>query len=75
MYRIEFNNNNNKSLYTVIYTYGHLSLPLCQSSNYQDCVDYVNKQPKDNKVFNEEESQQALTSCLTQMYKNRNNGK
>ena len=74
MYKIEFNNNN-KSLYTVIYTYGHLSMPLCQSSNYQDCVDYVNKQPKDNKVFNEEESQQSLTNCLTQMYKNRNNGK
>ena len=74
MYRIEFNNNN-KSLYTVIYTYGNLSLPLCQSSNYQDCVDYVNKLPKDNKVFNEEEAQQSLTNCLTKMYKNRNNGK
>jgi len=26
-------------------------------------------------VFNEEEAQQSLTNCLTQMYKNRNNGK
>ena len=74
MYRIEFNNNN-KSLYTVIYTYGNLSLPVCQSSNYQDCVDYVSKQPQEPEDYNEEESQQALTNCLTQMYKNRNNGK
>ena len=72
MYKIEFNN---KNIYTVVYTYGNLSLPLCQSSNYQDCVDYVNKQPIETKVYNEEESKQALTNCLTQMYNNRNNGK
>ena len=75
MYSIKERNKNGSSLYTVVYSYGQLSLPVCQSGNYQDCVEYINKQPKDNKVFNEEESQQSLTNCLTQMYKNRNNGK
>ena len=75
MYSIKERNKNGSSLYTVVYTYGQLNIPLCQSGNYEDCVEYVNKQPKENKVFNKEESQQSLTNCLTQMYKNRNNGK
>tara|TARA_R110000824_G_scaffold146812_4_gene315923 strand:- start:2025 stop:2273 length:249 start_codon:yes stop_codon:yes gene_type:complete len=73
MYRIEEKIKNNKSLYTVIYSYGQLSLPICQSRNYQDCVDYINEQPKETKVYNEEESQQALNKCLSEMYKKNSN--
>jgi hypothetical protein len=75
MYSIKERNKNGSSLYTVVYSYGQLSLPVCQSRNYKDCVEYINKQPIETKVYNEEKSQQSLTSCLTQMYKNRNNGK
>jgi hypothetical protein len=73
MYRIEEKIKNNKSLYTVVYSYGQLSLPICQSRNYQDCVDYINEQPKETKVYNEEESQQALNKCLSEMYKKNSN--
>ena len=73
MYRIEEKIKNNKSLYTVVYSYGQLSLPICQSRNYQDCVDYINEQPKETKVYNEEESQRALQKCLSEMYKKNSN--
>jgi len=73
MYNIIEKNKQGKSLYTVVYTYGQLSLPVCQSPNYQDCVEYIDKQPKENKVYNEEESQQALNKCLSEMYKNNSN--
>ena len=69
------NKKNGNSLYTVVYSYGRLSLPLCQSKNYQDCVEYIKDQPKESKEYNEEESQQALSKCLSEIYKNRNNGK
>ena len=46
MYKIVEKNKNNKSLYTVVYSYGQLTLPVCQSRNYQDCIDYIDKQPK-----------------------------
>ena len=75
MYSIEEKNKQGKSLYTVVYTYGGLSLPLCQSPKYSDCIEYINKQPKENKVYNEEEAQQSLNKCLSDMYTNRNNGK
>ena len=73
MYNIIEKNKQGKSLYTVVYTYGQLSLPVCQSRSYQDCVDYINKQPKENKVYNKEEAQQALSKCLSEMYKNNSN--
>tara|TARA_R110002020_G_scaffold98585_1_gene234544 strand:- start:254 stop:481 length:228 start_codon:yes stop_codon:yes gene_type:complete len=73
MYNIIEKNKQGKSLYTVVYTYGQLSLPVCQSPNYQDCVEYIDKQPKENKVYNEEESQQALSKCLSEMYKKNSN--
>ena len=73
MYKIIEKNKQRKSLYTVVYSYGGLSLPVCQSRNYQDCVDYIDKQPKETKVYNEEESQQALNKCLSEMYKNNSN--
>ena len=73
MYKIEEKIKQGKSLYTVIYSYGQLSLPVCQSRNYQDCIDYIDKQPKETKVNNEEESQQALNKCLSEMYKKNSN--
>ena len=73
MYRIEEKIKNNKSLYTVVYSYGQLSLPVCQSRNYQDCVDYIDKQPKETKIYNEEESQQILNKCLNNLYKKNSN--
>ena len=73
MYNIIEKNKNGKSLYTVVYSYGQLSLPMCQSTDYQHCVDYINKQPIETKVYNEEESQQALNKCLSEMYKNNSN--
>ena len=75
MYKIEEKIKQGKSLYTVVYSYGQLTLPVCQSRNYQDCVDYIDKQPKETKVYNEEESKQTLNNCLSKMYNNRNNGK
>ena len=75
MYNIIEKNKNGKSLYTVVYSYGQLSLPMCQSTDYQHCVDYINKQPIETKVYNEEESKQTLNNCLSKMYNNRNNGK
>jgi len=73
MYRIESKIKHNKNLYTVVYSYGRLSLPVCQSRNYQDCVDYINEQPIETKVYDEEEAQQALNHCLSEMYKQNSN--
>jgi hypothetical protein len=73
MYKIVEKRKNNKSLYTVVYSYGQLTLPVCQFRNYQDCVNYINKQPKETKVYNEEKSQQALNKCLSEMYKKNSN--
>ena len=75
MYKIIEKNKQGKSLYTVVYSYGQLSLPMCQSRDYQHCVDYIDKQPKETKVYNENKSKKALQNCLSQMYNNRNNGK
>ena len=73
MYRIESKIKHNKNLYTVVYSYGGLSLPVCQSRNYQDCIDYINEQPQETKVYDEEKAQQALNHCLSEMYKKNNN--
>ncbi len=73
MYKIEEKIKQGKSLYTVVYSYGQLSLPVCQSRNYQDCVDYIDKQPKETKVYNKEEAQQALQKCLNNLYKKNKN--
>jgi len=75
MYKIIEKNKQGKSLYTVVYSYGQLSLPMCQSRDFQHCVDYIDKQPKENKVYNKDKSKKALNNCLSQMYNNRNNGK
>jgi hypothetical protein len=73
MYKIESKIKQRRSLYTVVYSYGQLTLPVCQSRNYQDCVDYIDKQPKETKIYNEEESQRALNKCLSEMYKKNSN--
>ena len=73
MYNIIEKNKNGKSLYTVVYSFGKISLPVCQSRNHQDCVEYINKQPKTDKVYNEEESQQKLNYCLSKMYERNSN--
>ncbi len=75
MYKIIEKNKQGKSLYTVVYSYGQLSLPMCQSRDYQHCVDYIDKQPKETKVYDEDNSKKALQNCLSQMYNSRNNGK
>ena len=73
MYNIIESKKNRRSLYTVVYSYGKLSIPLLQSREVEDCVEYINKQPKETKVYNEEEAQQALNNCLSEMYKNNSN--
>ena len=73
MYKIESKIKQRRSLYTVVYSYGQLTLPVCQSRNYQDCVDYIDKQPKETKIYNEEESQQTLNKCLSNLYKKNSN--
>ena len=73
MYNIIEKNKNGKSLYTVVYSYGQLTLPVCQSRNYQDCVDYISKQPKTKKVYNAEKSKQKLSYCLSKMYERNSN--
>ena len=73
MYNIIESKKNGKSLYTVIYSYGKLTIPLLQSREVEDCVEYINKQPIENNEYNEEEAQQALNSCLSEMYKKNSN--
>ena len=73
MYNIIESKNNSRSLYTVVYSYGKLALPLCQSRNHEYCVEYIKSQPQENNEYNEEEAQQALNSCLSEMYKNNSN--
>ena len=73
MYKIEEKIKQGKSLYTVVYSYGQLTLPVCQSRNYQDCIDYINKNPEENTVYVEEKAQQALQKCLSEMYKKNSN--
>jgi hypothetical protein len=75
MYNIIKSKKNGNSLYTVVYSYGKLALPLYQSKDHEECIEYIKNQPKETKEYNEEESQQALNKCLSEMYKNRNNGK
>ena len=73
MYNIIEKNKNGKSLYTVVYSYGQLTRPGGQSRNDQDGVDYINKQPKTDKVYNEEKSQQKINYCLSKMYERNSN--
>jgi len=73
MYNIIESKKNCRSLYTVVYSYGKLSIPLCQSREVEDCVEYIKNQPKETKVYNEEEAQQALNNCLSEMYKKNSN--
>ena len=73
MYNIIESKKNNRSLYTVIYSYGKLTIPLLQSREVEDCVEYINSQPQENNEYNEEEAQQALNSCLSEMYKKNSN--
>ena len=42
MYNIINKRKNNKTLYTVVYVTHHLSLPMCQSYDYNYCVSYIN---------------------------------
>ena len=64
-YEVIEKNKNGKNLYTVVYSFGQLSLPVCQSRKYQDCVDYISKQPKTNKVYNEEESRKSMEKAIS----------
>ena len=73
MYNIIESKKNGKSLYTVVYSYGKLALPLYQSRNHEYCVEYIKSQPQENNEYNEEEAQQALNSCLSEMYKKNSN--
>ena len=46
MYKIINKQKNNKTLYTVVFTtnvngWNQLQLPLCQSYDYNKCVDYI----------------------------------
>lgn len=75
MYKIIEKNKQGTSLYTVVYSHGGITLPMCKSRDYQHCVDYIDKQPKETKVYDENKSKKALQNCLSQMYNNRNNGK
>ena len=73
MYNIIESKKSGKSLYTVVYSYGNLAMPLCQSRNHEYCVEYIKSQPQENNEYNEEEAQQALNSCLSEMYKKNSN--
>ena len=42
MYKIINKQKNNKTLYTVVFVTHQLSLPLCQSYDYDKCVTYIN---------------------------------
>ena len=41
MYKIINKRKNNKTLYTVVFITHHLSLPMCQSYDYNKCVQYI----------------------------------
>ena len=42
MYDIIIKQKNNKTLYTVVFVTHQLSLPMCQSYDYDKCVEYIN---------------------------------
>ena len=42
MYKIINKQKNNKTLYTVVYIDHGLSLPMCQSYDYDKCINYIN---------------------------------
>ena len=42
MYKIINKQKNNKTLYTVVFVTHQLSLPMCQSYDYDKCVTYIN---------------------------------
>ena len=49
MYNIITKQKNNKTLYTVVFVTHQLSLPFCQSYDYNKCVDYItNKELESN---------------------------
>ena len=49
MYNIITKQKNNKTLYTVVFVTHQLSLPMCQSYDYDKCVDYItNKELESN---------------------------
>ena len=75
MYEIVTTTKQNKSLYTVVYEYGGLNLPLMQSRNQKDCINYILSQTEEVKEYDKIEAKQALKICLSEMYNNRNNGK
>ena len=72
-YEIIEKNKSDKSIYTVVYSYGQLTLPVYKSTSYEDCLDFIDKKPKETKVYNEEESKQSLRKCLSEMYKKNSN--
>ena len=41
MYKIINKRKNNKTLYTVVFITHSLSLPMCQSYDYDKCVQYI----------------------------------
>ena len=52
MYNIIRKQNNNKTLYTVVFVTHHLSLPMYQSYDYIKCYEYINdKMSCDNKSW------------------------
>ena len=75
MYEIVTTKKQNKSLYTVVYGYGGLNLPLMQSRNQKDCINYILSQTEEMKEYDKIEAKQALKICLSEMYNSRNNGK
>ena len=75
MYNIIEKKQNNKSLYTVVYSYGGLSLPLMQSRDHKDCINYILTQPEETKKYDKVKAKKSLHKCLSEMYNNRNKGK
>ena len=73
MYEIVTTKKQNKSLYTVVYEYGRLNLPLMQSRNQKDCINYILSQAEEVKEYDKVEAKQALKICLREMYKKNSN--
>ena len=53
MYNIITKQKNNKTLYTVVFVTHQLSLPMCQSYNYDKCLEYIDMKEQSEELYNE----------------------
>ena len=53
MYKIINKQKNGNTLYTVVYITNHLSMPMCQSYDFDKCTEYINQKTQEEELYNE----------------------